>query len=55
MIKIDLEPFKPINTSLYLCNNIFHTEELKQLLVDNDKFGFQIMDGSGRKKIKNDP
>ena len=47
MIKIDLEPFKPINTSLYRCNNIFHTDELKALLVDNDKFGFLIMDGNG--------
>ena len=47
MVKIDLEPFKPINTSLYRCNNIFHTEELKELLEDNDKFGFLIMDGSG--------
>ena len=27
MIKIDLEPFKPINTSLYRFNNIFHTDE----------------------------
>jgi len=47
MIKIDLEPFKPINTSLYRCNNIFHTDELKSLLVDNDKFGFLVMDGNG--------
>ena len=47
MVKIDLEPFKPINTSLYRCNNLFHTEELKELLEDNDKFGFLIMDGSG--------
>ena len=47
MIKIDLEPFKPINTSLYRCDNIFHTDELKTLLVDNDKFGFLIMDGNG--------
>lgn len=47
MVKIDLEPFKPINTSLYRCNNIFHTEELKTLLEDNDKFGFLIMDGNG--------
>ena len=47
MVKIELEPFKPINTSLYRCNNIFHTEELKELLEDNDKFGFLIMDGSG--------
>ena len=47
MIKINLEPFKPINTSLYRCDNIFHTDELKSLLVDNDKFGFLIMDGNG--------
>ena len=47
MIKINLEPFKPINTSLYRCDNIFHTDELKTLLVDNDKFGFLIMDGNG--------
>ena len=47
MIKIDLEPFKPINTSLYRCDNIFHTDELKSLLVDSDKFGFLIMDGNG--------
>jgi peptide chain release factor subunit 1 len=47
MIKIDLEPFKPINTSLYLCDNKFHTDELKSLLEEDDKFGFLIMDGNG--------
>lgn len=47
MIKIDLVPYKPINTSLYRCDSVFHTEELKGLLTDNDKFGFLIMDGSG--------
>lgn len=46
MIKIDLVPYKPINTSLYKCDSIFHTEELRGLLTDNDKFGFLIMDGS---------
>ena len=45
MIKINLEPFKPINNSLYIRDNIFHTEELKTLLLDNNKFGFLIMDG----------
>lgn len=25
-LNIDFEPFKPINTSLYLCDNKFHTE-----------------------------
>jgi len=47
MIKVDLEPFKPINTTLYKCDSVFHTEEVRKLLEDNDKFGFIIMDGNG--------
>ena len=47
MVKIDLTPYKAINTSLYKCDSVFHTEELKKLLEDNDKFGFIIMDGNG--------
>ena len=47
MVKIDLTPFKPINTSLYKCDSVFHTEELRRLLEDNDRFGFIIMDGNG--------
>ena len=31
-VTIDFEPFKPINTSLYLCDNKFHTEALQALL-----------------------
>ena len=31
-VNIDFEPFKPINTSLYLCDNKFHTEPLGELL-----------------------
>ena len=31
-VNIDFEPFKPINTSLYLCDNKFHTEALANLL-----------------------
>eukprot|EP00744_Colponema_vietnamica_P001364 GILI01002265.1.p1 GENE.GILI01002265.1~~GILI01002265.1.p1 ORF type:complete len:435 (+),score=130.34 GILI01002265.1:103-1407(+) len=46
-INIDFEPFKPINTSLYICDNKFHTESLKELLESDDKFGFIIMDGNG--------
>ncbi|KAH7827679.1 putative Eukaryotic peptide chain release factor subunit 1-2 [Monocercomonoides exilis] len=46
-ITIDFEPFKPINTSLYLCDNKFHTEPLGTLLESDDKFGFIIMDGNG--------
>ena len=46
-VNIDFEPFKPINTSLYLCDSRFHTEALHQLLESDDKFGFIIMDGNG--------
>ena len=42
-----IEPFKPINTSLYLCDNKFHTGPLSELLQSNDKFGFLVMDGNG--------
>lgn len=44
---IDFEPFKPINTSLYLCDNKFHTEPLSELLKNDDCYGFIIVDGSG--------
>lgn len=46
-INIDFEPFKPINTSLYMCDNKFHTEALSELLESDSKFGFIIMDGNG--------
>lgn len=46
-VNIDFEPFKPINTSLYLCDNKFHTEPLNELLESDDKFGFIVMDGNG--------
>src|SRR4029434_9701117 len=32
-VNIDFEPFKPINTSLYLCDNKFHTEVRKGVCV----------------------
>lgn len=46
-VNIDFEPFKAINTSLYLCDNKFHTEPLNELLESDDKFGFIVMDGQG--------
>jgi len=46
-INMDFEPFKPINTSLYLCDNKFHTEALSELLESDQKFGFIVMDGNG--------
>ncbi|KAI8371736.1 peptide chain release factor eRF/aRF subunit 1 [Radiomyces spectabilis] len=46
-VNIDFEPHKPINTSLYLCDNKFHTEALSDLLEADAKFGFIVMDGNG--------
>lgn len=46
-LTIDFEPFKPINTSLYLCDNKFHTEALRDLLDSDEKYGFIVMDGNG--------
>jgi len=46
-VTIDFEPFRPINTSLYLCDNKFHTEPLSVMLESDEKFGFIIMDGNG--------
>lgn len=46
-VNIDFEPFRPINTSLYLCDNKFHTENLNDLLIDDEAFGFIVMDGNG--------
>jgi len=46
-VTIDIEPYKPIHTSMYLCDNRFHTEDLAELLQSDDKFGFLIMDGNG--------
>ncbi|CAA0809911.1 Eukaryotic peptide chain release factor subunit 1-3 [Striga hermonthica] len=46
-VTFDFEPFRAINSSLYLCDNKFHTEALNELLESDDKFGFIIMDGNG--------
>ncbi|ORZ41215.1 eukaryotic translation termination factor 1 [Catenaria anguillulae PL171] len=46
-LNIDFEPFKPVNTFLYMCDNKFHTEPLAELLESDAKFGFIIMDGNG--------
>jgi len=43
---IAFEPFRPINTSLYLCDGRFRTEPLACLLESNVAFGFVVMDGS---------
>jgi peptide chain release factor subunit 1 len=46
-VNIAFEPHKPINTSLYLCDNKFHTEALSELLESDLKYGFIVVDGSG--------
>jgi peptide chain release factor subunit 1 len=46
-LNIDFEPFKPVNTFLYYCDNKFHTEPLSELLESDAKFGFIVMDGNG--------
>jgi peptide chain release factor subunit 1 len=45
-LAIDFEPYKPINTSMYICDGYFHTKPLDCLLESNSSFGFVIMDGS---------
>jgi peptide chain release factor subunit 1 len=44
---IDFEPFRPINRSLYYCGEKFDVEPLKDLLEDDQKFGFVVVDGNG--------
>lgn len=46
-ITYDFEPFKPINQSVYFCDNSFHTQPLQVLLEDDEKFGFVVVDGNG--------
>lgn len=46
-ISIAIEPMKPINTTLYMCDNRFHTKDLEALCQNHDTFGFIIMDGNG--------
>jgi len=46
-VNIDFEPFKSINTSLYLCDNKFYMEDLNELFVNDEAFGFIMMDGNG--------
>jgi len=46
-VTIDIEPFKPVSRSLYMCDNRFHTDELQRMLESDDKFGFIVVDGTG--------
>ncbi|OQS54415.1 SU2 [Ecytonucleospora hepatopenaei] len=42
-----IEPLKPVNTSLYMCDSRFHVEDLLGLFEDEAKYGFVVMDGHG--------
>ena len=46
-VNFDFEPFRPINTKLYRCDNKFQTDALAELLETDSKFGFIVMDGNG--------
>lgn len=46
-ISIDIEPPKPINNYLYKCDSQFHIESLFDMLKDNEKYGYLIIDGKG--------
>lgn len=45
-ILVDIVPFKPLANFTYLCDSKFHLESLQDLLVDDDAYGFIIMDGA---------
>lgn len=46
-LTIDMEPFKAVSRSLYMCDNKFHTDELHRMMETDDKFGFIVVDGCG--------
>lgn len=46
-VSYGIEPVKPINTSLYLCDSRFHVEDLLRQFEDESCYGFVVMDGSG--------
>lgn len=46
MISVAMEPLKPINTSVYMCDSRFHTESLVEQFKENETFGFIVMDGN---------
>ncbi|CAK80746.1 unnamed protein product (macronuclear) [Paramecium tetraurelia] len=42
-----IEPFRPLQLSLFFCDNYFHIEQLEPLLKLEPSYGFIIMDGNG--------
>lgn len=45
-VSIALQPHKPINTSLYMCDSSFHVQPLLEQFKDTLTYGFIIMDGT---------
>lgn len=46
-IAYGIEPIKPVNTSLYMCDSKFHVDDLLGLFEDEAKYGFVVIDGHG--------
>lgn len=46
-VSYGIEPIKPINISLYMCDNRFHVDGLLGLFEDESKYGFVVIDGHG--------
>ncbi|WEL38585.1 peptide chain release factor subunit 1 [Encephalitozoon hellem] len=44
-VSVGIEPIKPVNTSLYMCDSKFHVDDLLALFEDEAKYGFIVMDG----------
>ena len=44
---LDIEPFKQINQFIYRCQTTFEVGPLADLMDDDEKFGFIIVDGNG--------
>jgi peptide chain release factor subunit 1 len=47
LVNYVFEPFRPIKTSLYLCDDKFHTQPLEDLLRTDEKYGYIVIDGKG--------
>ena len=42
-----IEPVRPIPVFTYRCDSKFHTDVLKEMLQDTEKYGFIVVDGNG--------
>lgn len=46
-VSIAFEPPRPVPRFLYLCDSVFHLEDMVSSLEDNTRYGFLIVDGEG--------